>query len=102
PTLGIADFTGGHKRLHRLDQGILQHIFAVDYRADHARTIAMQLRPHLDDQPLDIRCGRSFGHRFHLASRIIESLVYGSFSMPALAATLSPWGRGRRGDALPQ
>jgi hypothetical protein len=37
-------------RLHHLDQGVLQHVLAVDDRADHARAIAMQPWPHREQQ----------------------------------------------------
>ena len=53
--IGAAD----GERFHRLDQRILQHILAVDDRADHARAIAMQFRPHRDQQAVDIDGGRS-------------------------------------------
>ena len=43
---GLPIGAGGGKRLHRLDQRILQHVLAVDDGADHARAIAMQLWPH--------------------------------------------------------
>ncbi len=54
PPPRIADGAGGRQRLDRLDQRILQHILAVNHRACHARAIAMQHRPHLGEQAVDV------------------------------------------------
>jgi hypothetical protein len=56
PSPRVADCAGGCKRLHRLDQRILQNVLAVDHRADHTRAIAMQFRPHLGGQAVNA-CG---------------------------------------------
>ena len=53
PALGIAEPARRRKLLDRLDQRVLQHVFAIDHRADHARAIAMQLRPHRNQQGVD-------------------------------------------------
>jgi hypothetical protein len=68
PAFGMADIAGISLRLHRLDQRILQHIFAVDDRADHARAVAMQFWPHRNQQPLDVEGGGRLGHPCHSAS----------------------------------
>jgi hypothetical protein len=43
------------KGLDRLYQGFLDHIFAVDHRAGHAGAVAMQLRPQVTEQPIQVR-----------------------------------------------
>ena len=69
PSPRVADCAGGCERLHRLDQRILQHVLAVDHRADHARAIAMQFRPHLGEQAVNACSGeRWIWRRFHSAS----------------------------------
>ena len=63
---GLPIGAGGGIRLHRLDQRILQHVLAVDDRADHARAVAMQSWTHRDQQALDVdgggRCLRDHCH----------------------------------------
>ena len=54
PAFGIADGTRGSKRVQRLDHRILQHVLAVNGRADHARAIAMQLCPLAMQQPFEL------------------------------------------------
>ena len=46
----------------------LQHVLAVDDRADHARAIAMQPWPHRDQQAFDVESGGRLGHHAHSAS----------------------------------
>jgi len=69
PSPRVANCAGGCERLHRLDQRILQHVLAVDHRADHARAIAMQFRPHLGEQAVNA-CGGDqwIWRRFHSTS----------------------------------
>ena len=76
PAFGIADPACSRKRLHRLDQGILQHVLAVDHRADHARAIAMQSRAQAREQVVDISGSRDLRDRFHTDSGRLRHVLW--------------------------
>ena len=60
PALDVGERAGMREGLDRLDQRLLQHVLAVDHRAGHAGAIAMQPRPQLGQEPLELcLAGRS-------------------------------------------
>ena len=54
PALDVGERAGMREGLDRLDQRLLQHVLAVDHRARHAGAIAVQPRPQLGQQPLEL------------------------------------------------
>ena len=57
PALGIGQRAGVREGLDRFDQGLLQHVLAVDHRARHAGAIAVQLGPQFGQEPLEVGLG---------------------------------------------
>lgn len=55
PAFRLRDFARAGSRLERFDECFLQYVFAVDDGARHACAIAMQLRPQLGQEPIEIR-----------------------------------------------
>jgi hypothetical protein len=63
PALRVFNRSSARQGFDRLHQRFLDHVLAVDDRAGHARTVAVQLRPQFGEYPVEMRTvGRRIRH----------------------------------------